>query len=335
MSLHFGLPVKVFNEQDFGPSNVTFSPTGHLFVYLTAASATGVIKIFDVNNWNLIKQLPNEDKSGAPWFTALAFSPDGRWLAAGTVNNGITLYDTRDWSVRSHFVNHIQGRHMQIDSIAFSPDGRILAFAGGIFDSAQNTLAETIKLSDLDGTLIRTVADLPGAVGPVTFSHDGKRIAFHAYDSKLWICDASGHSPPLTFAAPTGRTGGTNVIFNHDDTWLASGSIDGTVTLWNTGNGELLQTLTWHSTPTQDGGMKKVLVKALALSPDGRLLASNENETIALWDALTGSFLKNYLYHTNQAYSELVDDLAFSSDGRFLAESNGHTKLAIVWQVNK
>jgi WD40 repeat protein len=319
-------PVKVFTEEYFGPSCVTFSPNGHLFAYVTAAgtaagTVAGAVKIFDVDSWKPTKQLVNEDDdSDIRWFAALAFSPDGRWLAAATVHNGIIVYNTGDWSVR----NRLHDKdHPWIQSIAFSPDGRMLV-SGGDVGKGSPPRSE-YKLWDMARGTFTTVRDLPSFVDSVTFSHDGKRIAAGTTDGTVTIWDVAGHSPPLTISA----TGGGQIIFNHDNTWLASGSNDGTIKLWSPATGELLKTLTWNPRPVPG-----VLVRALALSPDGRRLASNENETIALWDALTGSFLENYVYHTNQNYSELVDTLAFSPDGHLLAESNDHTKLVIIWRVN-
>jgi WD40 repeat protein len=316
--------LKVFTDgESIGPEGVTFSPKGDLFSYI-AAGATGVIKIFDVASWKLTKQLTVDDASNPPfpWFFASAFSPEGSLLAAATWKD-VILYNTNDWSIRNRI------GYRWVYSISFSPDGRTLVTGEHRYEPEGNAVLATIRLSGVDGTFLRTIAVLPGSVGSVTFSHDGNRIAAGMWDGTVRIWDVAGRSPPVTISA-TGGDG--HVIFNRDSTWLASGSSVGAIKLWSAATGRLLRTLTWPSTSVPGVGGKNVFVNAFALSPDGRRLASNENGNVALWDAVSGTLLKNYLYDTKQQqYSNI--GVVFSPDGRLLAESNEANKVVIVWRV--
>jgi WD40 repeat protein len=58
----------------------------------------------------------------------LAFSPDGRYLAAGEVghNPRILVWDT----VSQDLVGHMQGHRFGVHSLAFSPNGRYLVSIG-------------------------------------------------------------------------------------------------------------------------------------------------------------------------------------------------------------
>ena len=69
-----------------------------------------------------------------------------------------------------------------VTSVSFSPDGKLLASA-----SADNT----VKLWQLDGTLLRTLRGHSDAVTSVSFSPDGKLLASTSRDStvKLWALD--------------------------------------------------------------------------------------------------------------------------------------------------
>ena len=68
---------------------------------------------------------------------------------------------------------------------------------------------------------------------------------------------------------------GTAFAFSPDDALLAIGSETGTITLWETGTGVELATMSGHPG----------VVDAVAISPDGRLLASGgrSDRDIRLW----------------------------------------------------
>lgn len=61
--------------------------------------------------------------------TALAFSPDGMWLAAGLKDKTIRLWDVRGNSPKE--VGLIEGHRGEVFSLGFSPDSTVLVSAGG------------------------------------------------------------------------------------------------------------------------------------------------------------------------------------------------------------
>ena len=60
------------------------------------------------------------------------------------------------------------------------------------------------------------------------------------------------------------------------------------------------------------------LVEALAVSPDGKTLASSSFQEVVLWDPATGAIRRRL-----DGFAERVDCLAFSIDGKFLATGGG------------
>jgi WD40 repeat protein len=96
------------------------------------------------------------------------------------------------------------------------------------------------------------------------------------------------------------------VAFSADGKRLATASIDRTACMWDTATGKLLQTF------ENGGGSSKVCV---ALSPDGRMLASGDGWGLTLWhvdrDKTPGPKLGRK--------EEFVTALAFSPDGKTLA----------------
>jgi WD40 repeat protein len=68
------------------------------------------------------------------------------------------------------------------------------------------------------------------------------------------------------------------VAFSHDGRWIASGSEDSTVKVWDGRSGELVRTFRGHTG----------LVTSVAFSPDDRrLISGSRDHTAKVWDVST------------------------------------------------
>src|SRR5205823_3766829 len=98
--------------------------------------------------------------------------------------------------------------------------------------------------------------------------------------------------------------------FSPDGKWLASGSQDMTVKVWDAMSGQAMFTLKGHTS----------LVRSVAFSPDGKRLASGGmgDTVVKVWDVTGGMETLTLNGHTDMGRS-----VAFSADGKRLASAAG------------
>jgi RNA polymerase sigma factor (sigma-70 family) len=221
---------------------------------------------------------------------SIAFSPDGRFIAAGEQHGHVRLWDAATGRDARPLSDVREGPTVALD---FSPDSQRLATGEGygvwLWDVANGR-----KLYDCERSY-------RGLVTAVAFAPDGQTLAVAAKDDPtVWLYTAAtgkvrrrldGHGAPVRAVA-----------FSRDGKTLASASDDQTARLWDTATGQERRVF---SEP--DG------VAAVALSPEGRFLATQTRQSVRLWDLDTGRVVRRL---GDEGSSRR--NLAFSPDGRLL-----------------
>jgi WD40 repeat protein len=138
----------------------------------------------------------------------------------------------------------------------------------------------------------------------------------------LVCCSRDGSSQiasKATLVMQLGHSSGVNSIaVSRDGMYIATGSDDRTVALWEAGSGRQLRQISGHADA----------VRAVAFSPDGKYIATgSDDRTSRLWDAATGNQMRRFEGHTGAVLA-----VAFSPDGlRLLTAGVDHT--ARLWDV--
>ena len=266
-----------------GWNHAAFSPDGRLMVKVdgTNLQFRAPARPGEAGDSRLIAERRVHHDNGR----AVAFSPNGKWLATGAKN--IAFHD----AITREIITWLEYDSI-VWSLTFSPDSRWLVSTHGDGSIVIWDALERKRVGSLNGH--------SEAVRAIAVSPDGKRIASAGEDWSviIWNADTGLKEAVLT----EHQASVIGVVFSPDGKWLASCDQDGLLIRWDLEK----RRPQWKQSDPGDAWQ-------LTMSPDGRWLVN----TKGVFDSRTGQLIVNLWDKPQQMQGS--ERAAFSADGRLMA----------------
>lgn len=314
-----------------------YTPDGETIV---TASNDSTIRLWNTTSGQCLRTL--QGHHGAIF--SIVISPNGQQLFSGGDEFAIRVWNVAIGECASIW----QGTNLAFRSVAFHPQAERLISTG---------LDRQIRLWDLTkGTFLTLLGNHKGQPWNVRFDTQGIFFVTVSIAGEVRYWDGSTGNLLRTIEAHNTWTNGLSIHANGQ--WVATGSCDRTIKLWNL-EGECLQvirafapvySLDFH--PRWDllvsghndgcirwwdintGNCLMTLeahigtIWAVAFHPQGHLLSSfSDDRTIRLWDSQSGDCLRTLQGHQGQ-----VESIVFSAKGDRLISCSSDRTIRI-WDV--
>lgn len=292
-----------------GPEFVSATRSGR--VLAVAQSATDTVALYRLASSTPAKVAVLRVGSRSYNDFAVAFSPDGKLLAAGGTNRAISLWDVATPS-RPVRLATLSGLGGTIYSLAFTPDGTRLAAADS--DGTVHRWNLTVPRRPASEALLTVPGMEP--VKAVAYSPRGYWLAAAGNSGTLDLW-AAGSTVPVV-APGAGGSDFESVDFNPIGTDVAAGiGNDDTVETWSIANGRLQLAKPPFVAATSE-------VTSTVYSPNGSILAEAAADgSLHLYNTTTWATVATF------GDSDPITSLSFAERGRVLvsADAGGVTRL--------
>jgi WD40 repeat protein len=341
------------------PQGVAYSPTGTVIAsgaqfseFLPGGLRPVLeIRLWDAESGRSLSRLRPAVHRGPGGLDALAFSPNGRWIAAGVSDHPEYRIEIWDLETRSA-VRVLTGHEHSIEALAFSIDGLL---ASASYD-------KSVRLWNREaGDALRILGHHGDRVVSVCFSADGSLVASASPDSqvehwevKIWDTHSGHCLQSFTGGGPVHFYGDGESIVSGCGVWsVKSGALRGVLHISDEHASELVYSRDGKQAATA-GSDKTIKIwdmqlhtvrpgeatayrksranqlESAALSTDGSMVAAPVDGGISVWSTLDGQPL--HLFSTPEARVRAV---AFASDGGRIAGvgSSGESAMLVIWDL--
>jgi WD40 repeat protein/uncharacterized Zn finger protein (UPF0148 family) len=229
--------------------------------------------------------------------TGVAFDAKGGTLAAGDQGGVVQLFDLK----AGRPVLSLKAHSNAVERLCFAPDGSVLVTAGS---------DATLRFWNLPtGKAIGEPVQLNTRVMEMEFSPDSKLLMARPDENIVWVYQAATARPHLE---PIWEGGAIpNAHFTADSQRLFVSSRAFVVRTWDVRGGRNAMRSLSHSN-----------VAVVALSPDGKRLASGGEKSICVWNLADGEQPAAQLPVESSVYQ-----VTFSPDGSRLVANHGNAEL--------
>jgi len=301
-------------------SSIKLSPDNN---YIICGLKNRTIQIWDI----LMKKVVFSPERQKYRVLSIAASPNGKFLFASLanrfaspINNSIKVWEFETGKL-IYSINNYCGK---VFSIAISPDGKF--FITGSYDW-------NVRVWDLKtGKLLRKFLGHKDIITSVAFSPNGKYIASSSYDRTVNVWDFYTGNLIRVFGkrVPEEEITQSRILERLDQSWhcvdfskdgkyIACGSSDNSVRVWEFETGKLIHMITGHQYSVYD----------LVITPDSRFIISiSFDSTIKIWEITTGILIRTLKGHIGS-----IKSVNISSDGKYIV-SGGKDKSVKIWDIN-
>ncbi|WP_404791128.1 WD40 repeat domain-containing protein [Altericista sp. CCNU0014] len=290
---------------------IGWSPQGDM---LAACSAAGEVLVLRELSDRSLLDLPSQDS-----LNSLAFSADGRYLAAG--GQGKTLFVWQfpgSEELPASLVFSLPSKHW-VEHVAWHPQLNWLAFNVGRYVQVWDTTSQ------------RVITTLPFEASSALcfdWSPDGKFLAVGGYQgAKVWNC-LDWDDDPYLVELPSASVA---LSWSPDSRYLASGNMDRTITVieWQDGQPSA-QPWVMRGFP---GKIRYLAWSSLLPNASKPILASTSVEGIVIWERSLNP-LVGWDGRVLENHTQAVEAIAFQPQAIHLA-SAGADGLVNIWQKAK
>ena len=301
-------------------ARLAWSPDG---AFVATASTDNTMKLWDVASGRLVYTY----RGHGSIVNAVAFTPDGAWIvtAAAMPDNSLHIIERRSGRMLRRLAGHTGG----VQDIAFLPNGRLLSVAddGGqaiLWDIATAKMLRKFSFADLGN--LRSVAVLPGGDQAVLGGYGGHLGLVSLADGRVLRIYPKQEKEIARIAVhPDGRS-----FFTAVGGLIGQTVGQGALIRWSLDSEAVLE--------RYDGPGRNANIWALALSPDGGMVAAGAGNSVMgsfgdhaaedavwLWRTDGGALLAKWPFGKDWSVNGITD-LAFSNDGRRLAYAASDTR---------